>query len=75
MKVADIKKKYPDEWVVIKVQEENEFEEPLEGKIIAHSQKRDEIYEKLEKTTGDISMFYTGDIPKKGYVVAFYGTI
>ena len=69
--IEEIEKKYKDEWVIIEVLEENEFEEPTKGSLIAHSKSRDEIYDLLKDKTGDISVFFTGDIPKKGYAVAF----
>ena len=69
--IEEIEKKYKDEWVLIEVLEENEFEEPTKGRLIAHSKSRDEIYDLLKDKTGDISVFFTGEIPKKGYAVAF----
>ena len=69
--VEEIEKKYKDEWVIIEVLEENELEEPIKGKLLAHSKSRDEIYDLLKDKSGDISVFFTGEIPKKGYAVAF----
>ncbi len=69
--IEEIEIKYKDEGVIIEVLEENEFEEPTKGRLIAHSKSRDEIYDLLKDKTGDISVFFTGDIPKKGYAVAF----
>ena len=69
--IEEIEKQYKDEWVMIEVLEENEFEEPTKGRLIAHSKSRDEIYDLLKNKVGDISVFFTGDIPKKGYAVAF----
>ena len=69
--IEEIERKYKDEWVIIEVLEENEFEEPTKGRLIAHSKSRDEIYDLLKDKTADISVFITGEIPKKGYAVAF----
>jgi hypothetical protein len=69
--IEEIQEKYKDEWVIIEVLEENEFEEPTRGRLIAHSKSRDEIYDLLKDRTGDIGVFFTGEIPKKGYAVAF----
>jgi len=66
-----IKKKYKDEWVLIKVLRVDEFCVPVEGEVVAHSKFRDEIYEKQRKMKGDLAIIYTGKIPKEGYVVAF----
>ena len=66
-----IKKKYKGEWVIIEVLEEDEHEEPIKGKLLAHSKSRNEIYAQLKDMMGDICMFFAGEIPKKGYAVAF----
>ncbi|MDI6821542.1 MAG: hypothetical protein QMD66_01490 [Actinomycetota bacterium] len=73
MRVDEIKKKYRDEWVLLRVLKTDDLGHPIEGEVIAHSKARDEIYEKQSKVRGDIALFYTGEIPKKGYAVAFHG--
>jgi hypothetical protein len=69
--MEEIEEKFKDEWVLIEVLEEDEFEAPTKGRVIAHSKSRDEIYDLLKDKTGDISVFFAGEIPKKGYAVAF----
>jgi hypothetical protein len=72
MKIEEIKKRYKDEWVLVEVLTEDELREPVEVELIAHSKARDEIYEALKETkTKYTYQFYTGEIPKKGYAVAF----
>ena len=71
MRVDEIKKKYRDEWVLIRVTKVDEFGVPIEGEVLAHSKSRDEIYEKQRQIKGDLAIIYTGEIPKEGYVVAF----
>ena len=76
MKIEEIKRKYRDEWVLAEVIEEDESGQPTEVKLIAHSKSRDDTYEAMRKTKAkDIAHFYTGEIPKKGYAVAFNGQI
>lgn len=70
MKIDEIKKKYKDEWVLINVLKVDEFGAPVEGEVVAHSKSRDEIYEKQRKMKGDLAIFYTGEIPKVGYMLA-----
>lgn len=68
----EIKKQYKDEWVLVEVIDEDEKGIPTQVELIAHSKVRDEIYEVLKKMKGKYThQFYTGDIPKKGYAVAF----
>ena len=69
--MKEIEDKYRDEWVMIEVIEEDELENPTKAKVIAHSKSRDDIYDLLKDKTGDIGIFYAGEIPKKGYAVAF----
>ena len=75
VKVEEIKKKNREEWVLAEVIEEDEFGQPTEVELIAHSKARDEIYEKQRELNKDIAIIYTGEIPKKGYAVAFDGQI
>ena len=73
VKVEEIKKRYRDEWVLVEVIEEDELGQPIDVELIAHSKSRDEIYDALVETkTRYTYQFYTGEIPKKGYAVAFY---
>ena len=73
--VEEIKKKYREEWVLGEVIEEDEFGQPTEIELIAHSKARDEIYDKQRDLNKDVAIIYTGEIPKKGYAVAFNGQI
>lgn len=73
MTIEEIKEKYKNQWVLVEVLEEDELQQPLKVNLLAHSKTRDEIYEALKKHPGYTYHFYTGKIPKEGYVVAFYG--
>ena len=55
VKVEEIKKKYREEWVLAEVIEEDEFGQPTEVELIAHSKARDEIYEKQRELNKDIA--------------------
>lgn len=72
MKIEEIKKRYKEEWVLVEVLEEDELGQPTEVELIAHSKARDEVYDALKETKMKYTcQFYTGEIPKKGYAVAF----
>src|SRR3989344_8260288 len=75
MKIEDIKEQYKDEWVLVEVLKEDKLNKPKDVKLIMHSKNRDDIYDKLESIESGrhIATFYTGEIPEKGYAVAFYG--
>ncbi len=74
MSIEQIKEKYKDEWVLVEVLEEDDLGRITRARIIAHSRNRDDTYDALKKTNvKHLAHFYTGEIPKKGYAVAFYG--
>lgn len=69
--IKEFEKKYHDEWVLVEVVEEDEVGRTTKGKLIAHSKDRDEIYNINGANDVETYLFFTGDIPKKGYAVAF----
>jgi len=73
MDIDEIKEQYKDEWVLIEIVKCDEFGQPVEGNVIAHSINRDDTYEAMTKTKAKrIYHIYTGKIPTKGYAVAFH---
>ena len=71
--IEEIKKKFKDEWVLMEVFEKDELGQTTRGKVIVHSKNRDETYAAMRKKNRGIHTlhFYAGEIPKKGYAVAF----
>jgi len=70
MKWADIKKKFRDQWVLIEVQKVDESFNVLEGKVLAHSKDKDEIYQRLlQIRPREFSIEYTGEVPEDLAVV------
>ncbi len=76
MKIEEIRQKYKDEWVLAEVlKQDPKTGEPLEINIIAHSKNRDETYDEMERASKKykhVYHFFNGEIPEKGYAVAFY---
>ena len=71
MKISEVKKKYPSQWVLTKVLKEGSGE-PEEVRVLKHSKDRDEIYKALKESKARQTFhFHTGKIPKEGYVAAF----
>ena len=65
MKIEEVKKRYPNEWVLVEVLKEDEFGNPVDVKVLAHSKSRDEIREALRKAKDKYTYhFYTGEIPE-----------
>lgn len=73
MNIEEIKKKYKDEWLLIKVSVTDEQDQPIEGELFLHSKSRDEVYEAQKDLKDDLYITYSGELPKKGFAVAFYG--
>jgi hypothetical protein len=70
--IKELEKKYNDEWVLIEVLEEDSFGNPTKGCLIAHSKRRDDVYDALKNTKNiDACIFFAGDIPKKGHAFGF----
>ncbi len=72
MKIVEVKKKYPSQWILGRILKRDKQDQPVELKILAHSKDREETYEALKTTRAkNLAHFFTGPIPKKGYAVAF----
>lgn len=70
--IDEIKKKFKDEWVLVEVVERDQMNRPTKGRVLAHSRNRDDTYEAMSRTkVKHLYHFYTGEIPQKGYAVAF----
>ena len=72
-RIEQFKKKYKNQWLLVKVLEEDELNRPTEGLLLSRSKNREDIYNALVKVKAKehVATFYTGRIPKKGYAVAF----
>jgi len=69
--IKELNKRYPDEWVLAEIVEEDDLERPTRVKVLKHSPKRKEIYDALEEFSGRIAVLFTGDVPRKGTVFGF----
>ena len=49
MKIEEIKKKYRDMWVLIKVLEVDELGQPISGEVVAYSKSRKKSMKSREK--------------------------
>jgi len=73
MEIEKIRRKYKNEWLLIRVTVADEKDQPIEGEIVLHSKNRDEIYEAQKNLKEYLYITYSGEMPKKGFAVAFYG--
>lgn len=68
----EIQRQFRDEWVLMEVLEEDELGQPVRGRVLAHSPDRDEIYRRQAQLRGDLAIVYAGELPRKGFAVAFF---
>ena len=65
MKMEEIRRQYPGEYVLIEYITLDEQLQVVAGDVIAHSPSKDEIYRQLRKTKGkDVAIEYLGRVPK-----------
>ncbi len=65
MTFAEIKHNYDGEWVLIAYTKTDENLQVIEGKVIAHSAKKEDIYRALESTTEQpLAIEYMGQVPE-----------
>lgn len=66
MTLEEIKQQYPDQWVLVDFLELDEELKVVEGKVIANSRNKEEIYKKLlELENEKIAIEFTGDMPEE----------
>ena len=64
LELQEIKKKYPDEWVLLIELETDESLNIRSGIVAAHSPKRTEIGEKLRQYDKRRAIYFTGEVAK-----------
>jgi len=57
-----------DEWLLIDVTKVNRYDEPLEGRLLAHSKDRDEIWQRFRENKGDLLVEFSGEPIEEGTV-------
>lgn len=66
MKWEEIRREYPEQWLLIEYRELDAHLNVVEGEVVAHSPSKEEIYKRLlEIMGGSIAIEYTGAFPKK----------
>jgi len=70
--INQIRKRFHREWLLIGVDQlDPRTQEPLRGRLLAHSPHRDEIYDRLVKAKGLTVALYSDRQLPQGYAVAF----
>ena len=72
--IEEIRKRYPDEWLLIVDYQTDNLTRPVRGILVEHSKHRGDIYVKLPQYKGKVRIEYSGDIPKDvGVLFAWQG--
>jgi hypothetical protein len=65
MTVEEIRKQFPDEWILLADPETGEGQHVISGELLFHSPSRDELYAKaVELRPKHSAVLFTGKIPK-----------
>ena len=65
MRVGEIRKKYPEEWVLIQFSKLGKDLGVKEGKVLAHASNKEDIYRALPQIRGkNVSIEYCGEMPQ-----------
>ena len=68
--ISSLKRRYPNEWLLLTHVTADELTRPIKGKLVAHSKNRDEIYDRLGRVhKKSLCIEYTGKVPKDLVVV------
>lgn len=71
--VAEIERRYPDEWVLLEITRDNKHHERKAGRLVAHGADREALDEPYRRFRAEhprtlLSQFYTGDLVAEGFV-------
>ncbi len=69
MKVEDLKRQYPNEWLVIAVERKNRLGIPIEGQLLAHGHDTEAMWREVAARQGEFYVLYTGEILKDTAVI------
>ncbi len=72
MNLEEIKRKYPNEWVLVEFDRLEQDLEIKEGHVLAHASSKEEIYKALSRSSGkNLSVEYMGSVPSDVAVMFF----
>jgi hypothetical protein len=69
MKVEDLRHQYPDQWILLAVEEKDAMGVPVKGQLLAHGQDAETLWDGIAEKQGQLYIFYTGEILKDTAVI------
>jgi hypothetical protein len=67
-KIEAIRKKIKDEWLLIEVTKVDKINQAVEGCLLAHTEDRDEIWQRAREHKGDLLVIFSGEPNPEGTV-------
>jgi len=67
-KIEAIRRKIKDEWLLIEVTKVDKVNQAVEGCLLAHTEDRDEIWQRFRKHDGDLLVIFSGEPIPEGTV-------
>lgn len=69
VKVEELKREYPNEWLLLAVEKRDALGMPAEGRLLAHGRDAEALWDKIATKQGQFCVFYTGEILKDTAVI------
>ncbi|MEA3345766.1 MAG: hypothetical protein U9Q78_05915 [Chloroflexota bacterium] len=69
MRVEDLRHQYPNEWILLAVEEKDALSVPVEGRLLAHGQDPEALWDEVAARQGQFYIFYTGEVLKDMAVI------
>lgn len=73
--IEEMKQKYPDQWLLVTDCKLSENTELRAGRVVEYSRCRDDIHKALKNYTGEIAIYYMGEIPDDLTVMFLAGCV
>jgi len=67
-KIEAIRKRIKDEWLLIEVTKVDKINQAVEGRLLAHTEDRDEIWQRFREHEGDLLVIFSGEPIPEGTV-------
>jgi hypothetical protein len=68
--IEEYRQKYPDEWVVVEIEEEDGSGRIKRSSILGHSRDREEMERIMFTHKGYTYIFFTGPVVPEGHAIA-----
>ena len=74
--LADLKARYPEEWLAVIIPEGEDRYDPQRGRLVAHSLDRSFVRQQVADlpVSEDLYVFFNGPVAAKGFGIIFHDT-